>query len=93
MTHVDTKAMERFPTTATTLGINSRHHAGNTAESQTGPQMHDVCTSPYNLRLQSPPKMQVDGNVAHILEGASFRIQAVKHERRAQRSCRENNSI
>lgn len=28
MTHVDTKAMERFPTADATLGINSRHHAG-----------------------------------------------------------------
>lgn len=39
MTHVDTKAMERFPTVAATLGINSRHHAGNTAESHTGPHV------------------------------------------------------
>lgn len=39
MTHRDTKVMERFPTAATTLGINSRHHAGNTAESHTGPHV------------------------------------------------------
>lgn len=37
MTHVDTKVVERFPTAAATLGITSRHHAGNMAESQTGP--------------------------------------------------------
>lgn len=36
MTHVDTKATERFPIAAATLGTNSRHHAGNTAESHTG---------------------------------------------------------
>lgn len=36
MTHEDTKAMERFPTADATLDINSRHHAGNTAESHTG---------------------------------------------------------
>lgn len=39
MTHVDTKAMERFPTAAATLDINSRLHAGNMAESQTGPHV------------------------------------------------------
>lgn len=38
MTHIDTKATERFPTATATLGINSRHHAGM-AESQTGPHM------------------------------------------------------
>lgn len=39
MTHIDTKVVERFPTASTTLGINSCHNAGNTAESQTGPHV------------------------------------------------------
>ena len=39
MTHVDTKATERFPAAAAALGINSRHHAGNMAESHTGPHV------------------------------------------------------
>lgn len=39
MTHADTKVVERFPTVSATLGINSCHNAGNTAESQTGPRV------------------------------------------------------
>lgn len=48
MTHGDTKAVEMFPTAKATSGINSRHHAGNMVESQTGqyeqhPQLQSLC--------------------------------------------------
>lgn len=53
MTHVDTKAAERFPTTAATLGTSSHHHAGSLAESQTGRHVSSLYLESKGAYLQN----------------------------------------
>lgn len=78
MTHIDTKVVERFPTASATLGMNSCHNAGNTAESQTGPH---VWRMHLYLKSAAPASSQEQVDLKQLLLGARVHNSEIRHPR------------